>query len=166
MRKKITSSVFSLFAMVFFSSQCQASPISIYGLDVSMSIYEAKTELEKRDFTCSTPKQIHTFGIHSACKNSKYQENNYVSIFAETGDAKKIHLIEIDCAIIGTCDYSHTEVYQMIVEKLDNKGLNQSGFNGSFFCGRGDDGDVLCVSDRGPVKLERGTFGKSKPSFD
>ena len=154
-----------------------ADPISIFGVDWSMTKEERIETFEAKGYNCYWKKSQFKNGTPDlVC------ENDAGATFSP-GDSWGM---TFSCGVYNGCEYTHEEVAQRVVDAgvvpvLTGEG-EQDMFNATSYCAEGDDGDKLCVNVSGEfglnlglrwgetyILLEKGSFGAPPPaemSFD
>ena len=145
-----------------------ADPISILGIDVSMPQKTFSETLSKRGFTCKVGTKDTVFSAGSpyiqCTKDPKFSESEVVAVFNSASN--EIQIIQILCSATGTCRFPLEEIAKNLVDSINVDSLNYESFrDSSSYCGKGDDGDKICLLSDKNIRIERGTYGVSKPSF-
>lgn len=133
------------------------------GIDISMSVEQQKTTLTESGFICNDPQK---FGCN--------KEDKLIVPSDKT--------IVFTCENFNACDFSIRELAQAIVDNgivselaYEPKVYNSNGSSKLVerFCGRGSDGDELCViADKVlgkvllKVTLDKGAFGSGGITFE
>ncbi|WP_040732116.1 hypothetical protein [Thiocapsa marina] len=114
------------------------SPISVIGIDITMSREEIQAELENRGFKCSAG------GTSMSCEKVK---GGTVEV-AFSDDGKTAEEIRISCWVIGICEHDLDDAAQMMVDQVNVQQLHRerrstwaSDIPLTFYCGRGEEGD-------------------------
>lgn len=149
------------FLMMFGMHTTAQSQIEIFGL--SWGIEDVKGKVESMGYTC-TPNMFHEESQN--CVNG----NKEIDIDYQWGDPE----LSFNCYVWNGCKFTLREVAQEIVNtgvvtsmeyKVENYAITQERY-----CGRGDDGDKLCVTKDalagGRVRLYKGNFGSGGMSFN
>jgi len=140
-----------------------AEPIKLKGIDISMSVEQQKETLTKFGYNCADPNK---FGCNK--KDKLIVPSDKTIVFT--------------CENFNACSYTLKEFAQAIVDNGVVSGLDYepklygSGSTSKLveqFCGKGPDGDVLCViADKFgskillKVTIEKGTLGKGGIKID
>ena len=164
-------SVIIVGTLMFSTSITHAKPISLGGLDMTMSVEQQKDYLTRAGFKCE--EKANLFGLKVlSCKNGKK------TVTPSKDD------IRYNCHTFNVCNLTLKELAQNLlnegfVKQMEYKPRFITDFEGKKvliekFCGRGEDGEVLCVeADKNlfgqillTVILERGRLGQGSVSFD
>lgn len=140
-----------------------ADPIKLAGIDLTMTVKQQEEALTKLGFICNDPNK---FGCN--------REDKLIIPSDKT--------IVFTCENFNACDHSIQELAQAIVDNGVISGLSydpkvySSGGSSKLverFCGRGTDGDILCViADKLgskillKVTIERGSLGSGGISIN
>lgn len=152
-----------------------AAPIKLIGVSMDMSEQQIKQHLTGRGYTCV--EETDFYGLPSKKCMSDKTDKMIVHLGVNQG------LVNFDCGNFNVCNLSHEEVAeglidQGIIGRLDYTfDYNNEDFIEKY-CGREDDGDVVCVIKvendftklmGKPViylQLQKGTLGAEAPSFN
>lgn len=158
-----------------------ANPITIFGTNWGMD--PITSNLEERGYTCEEKRFLGFLGKYTICKNESKM------VYVETDK------LTFNCYVFNGCQYDIHEVSEMIKQQgiLNNlkfEYVNRSTSKGVLvletYCGRGDQGDVLCLIreprggvfrghgssfvdkgyDQVVIELIKGDFGNSGMSFE
>ena len=171
-RRNITEIVVtSIVISTLTSTISHAKPISLGGLDMTMSLEQQKDYLTKAGFKCDEKKNL--IGVkYLSCKNGKK------SITPSKDN------VRFNCHTFNVCQHTLKELAQNLlnegfVKQMDYKPKFVTDFDGNNvliekYCGRGEYGDNLCVVANKnifgrvllTVVLERGRLGQGSVSFD
>ena len=149
--------------MLLASTTASAAPIQLSGINISMAVEQQKETLTKLGFICNDPNK---FGCNKGDKLIVPSDETIV----------------FSCDNFNACEYSLKEIAQAIVDNgvvssLDyDPKIYGSGATSKLverYCGRGADGDVLCViADKFAgkvllkVTIERGSLGSGGIKLD
>lgn len=151
-----------------YGQALHAEPISIFGLDWSQE--PMRQAVENRGYSCAEVTNIFG-GVQTICKSSNKE------IIVDTD------VVTFGCNVFNGCGYSLVEIAQSVVNEGVIKQLSpetetiSDGVNTFYiekYCGRGDEGDVLCVvQDMNlfgqpimKIELSKGQYGQGGMNFN
>ena len=151
-----------------------ANPITIFGLNWGMEPMTAA--IEQKGYICEEKRFFGFLGRYTICSNVDKL------IYVESDK------LTFNCHVFNGCEYSTQEISEMmqkqgIISNLEFKLQNRESVNKVWvletYCGRGEEGDVLCVikEPRGAggvfsgqtqnvIELIKGDFGNSGMTFE
>ena len=175
MYKLILSSII----FILISNVSQAKPISLKGLSMDLSPRE-QAEILFKNHSCTNFSETFNrpFWECTELVMDEIKGNTVTDKIVYVGGGVEPS-VRFNCDNFNVCGRDLDEVAQMIVDQgiisdLDDYDIEVSPHNGwvtKSYCGRGPDGDVLCVSDTNDfrsveIELLKGIMGKSAPSFN
>ena len=146
-------------ALCVSASSLLAEPITVLGVNwADKNVFET---LGARGYKC---RKVEGQGLipHSRCDDG----NKEIIIWER--------YIQFSCQTYGGCSYKLEEVARFIVDSgiissLDYEKWADVLWEWDAYCGRGEDGDRICVRSRGSatnIVLEKGSFGAGGMSLD
>ena len=158
-------------SLILGTTISHAKPISLGGLNMTMSVEQQKDYLTRAGFKCEEKENLFGMKVLS-CKNGK-------KTVTPSKDS-----VRYNCHTFNVCKHTLKELAQNLlnegfIKQMEYKPKFVTDFDGNKvliekFCGRGEDGEVLCVeADKNifgkillTVILERGRLGQGSVSFD
>ena len=149
-----------------------AKPITLQNLNLKMSIVEIQEYLIVEGYKCSQKTEITFSKKYVICE----KENKKVVPIEDR--------ILFGCANFNICDYGIREVAKILIEKgivnsmeyKDDPNLGNFGFGAlaDRYCGRGDEGDEICVFESYgsvigagvAITIDKGSLGSSGVNFN
>lgn len=143
--------------LLTFTASLRADPLSLKGLNFSMTKNALLETIHSDDYSCDAPVRILDVTNISCTKGESnitfYEKKNQIT------------RISFNCNNFNVCDYKINEVGQALVDKgvIDSLEADYSQLDGMYYTGRGPSGDILEVTSS-PwgnvfVDLRRGSFG-------
>ena len=143
----------------------RSQPISMLGVDMSMSKNERMDILTCRGYTCDSQRNMWG-GSNTICRQGRSE------IIVHDGE------MVFDCHSLNSCGLSAQEMAQELINAGRIGILEPETYrdiDGNYhlrYCGRGNEGDILCVREftvfgtRIFVDLKTGTLGRGGPVFE
>ena len=142
-----------------------AEPITFRGVNMAMQHSEIVGLLKRKKFKC----EVDIYYANCYVNESKKIYSTHIIRIVNRGSEND--KIEFGCETYRGCPYSVDEVISS-VSKFTGVRLNDvevfDGWNGNELgrCGRGNDGDKICVMEDKAVVIFRGSLGAAGLSMD
>lgn len=141
----MVKSIFKIISLlVFFGTSLQAEPISIFGIDWSMSLSEMTAVFESRGYTCgvTTAENDNEAGV-TWCAQGEFQTfSEKLVVFRQSGR------ISFFCQVYNGCEFSATQVAKSLIDwEVVSSFTSTKTSDGNAYFFRGDLGDEIEVKD-------------------
>ncbi|WP_143742041.1 hypothetical protein [Thiorhodovibrio frisius] len=146
--------------MLLSASSTSAEPITIFGVNITMTPEKVLTTISERGLQCQP-----------VLKMYQCRRPNDISVINLNFQPGRTY-INFSCGIFDVCSLGMEKVARQLMQEdtvpvstMEPTSWGLYWEAKPAYCGIGEDGDRLCVTDGG-ITIEQFRYGKSEPNFN